>query len=324
MRAAAYGCSRVAPLILVTRAATTIAMGNIGLLFEAPILIVQLVIDGVLVGAIFALAAYGMALVWGVMRIINVAQGEFVMLGGYVALFLADAGASPFLGIPAAAAVMFAFGWLLYRLVIFRIVDRDLFTSLLATFGLSILLQQLANEEFGADVRTLNSGLGTYHLFGGMVTVSQIKLLAFFLTFVVGAFLLLFLRHSRAGQAIRATAQNPHAARILGIDTDRVYAMTFALNAAICGAAGALVAMTWIIQPYLGLTYTVRSFMIVVVAGLGNIAGVIASGFGLGIAENFAGFLLGAEYQAAFIFSLLVVILLVRSSLMSRQRKYLK
>jgi branched-chain amino acid transport system permease protein len=299
-------------------------MGNFDLLFEAPILSVQLLIDGVFVGAIFALAAYGMALVWGVMRIINIAQGEFVMLGGYVAIFLAQTGVSPFLGIPAAAAVMFVFGWLLYRLVIFRIVDRDLFTSLLATFGISILIQQAANELFGADVRTLNSGLGTFSLFNNMVTVSQIKLVAFFATFVVGACLLLFLKRSRTGQAIRATAQNARAARILGIDTDRVYAMTFALNAALCGAAGALVAMTWIIQPYLGLPYTIRSFMIVVVAGLGNIAAVILSGFGLGVAENFAGFVFGAEFQAAFVFLLLVLILLARSFMLNRQRKYLR
>ncbi len=299
-------------------------MDNLDLLLQAPVLNVQLVIDGILAGAIFSLAAYGMALVWGVMKIINIAQGEFVVLGGYITLFIAQAGASPFLGIPVAAAAMFAFGWIVYRLVIFRIVDRDLFTSILATFGLSILLQQLANQQFGADVRTVSSGLGTLLLFNGMVTVSEIKLLAFVLAFMAAACLLLFLKYSRMGQAIRATSQNPRAARILGIDTGRVYAATFGLNAAICGAAGALVSMTWIIHPYLGLTYTVRSFMIVVVAGLGNISAVIASGFGLGVAENFAGFLLGAEYQAAFVFSLLVVILLFRSFLMSRQRKYLR
>jgi branched-chain amino acid transport system permease protein len=299
-------------------------MSNLNLLLQAPVLNLQLIIDGVLAGAIFALAAYGMALVWGVMKIINVAQGEFVVLGGYVTLYVSKAGLSPFLGIPVAAVVLFVFGWIIYRLIVFRIVDRDLFTSLLATFGLSILLQQVANQQFGADVQTVQSGVGSYFLFDGLVTIAQIKLVAFFLALVVAACLLLFLKNSRLGQAIRATAQNSSAARILGIDTGRVYAMTFALNAAICGAAGALVIMTWIIHPYLGLTYTVRSFMIVVVAGLGNVGGVIASALGLGIAENYAGFLLGAEYQNAFIFGLLVAILLFRSYLMARQRKYLR
>ena len=110
----------------------------------------------------------------------------------------------------------------------------------------------------------------------------------------------------------------------MGIDTDRVYAATFALNAAICGAAGALVSMTWIIHPYLGLPYTVRSFMIVIVAGLGNVLAVLISAIGLGVAENFAAFILGAEYQAAFVFTLLVLILVWRRFRLSRERRVLK
>ena len=297
---------------------------NFLLLYEAPILSVQLLIDGILIGAIFALVAYGMALVWGVMDIINIAQGEFVMLGGYVTVFLAAAGVHPLLTVPAAAAALFILGWGLYWLVIFRVVDQDMFISILATFGISIVLQQLANELFGADVRTAHSGLGTRFFADDMVTVSEIKVVGFFAALVLGAALFLFLKKSRLGQAIRATAQNARAARIMGINTDRVYATTFALNAAICGAAGSLVVMTWLIHPYLGLSYTLRSFMIVIVAGLGNIVAVIFASLGLGAAENFAGFLLGAQYQAAFVFSLLVVILVWRNFLLSRQRKYLK
>lgn len=299
-------------------------MANIELLFQAPILALQLVIDGVLIGAVFALAAYGLALVWGVMNVINIAQGEFVMLGGYVALYVIKAGLSPFAGVPAAALVLFALGWTIYRAVICRVVDKDLFISLLATFGVSILLAQLANELFGADVQSIDPGLGTLYLFHNAVTVSAVKLVTCGLTLVVGALLVLFLKRTRLGRAIRATAQNPRAARVMGVDTDRIYAMTFAINAAICGAAGALVVMTWVIHPYLGLTYTVRSFMIVIVAGLGNLAAVIVAGLGLGVAENFAGFILGAEAQSAFLYSLLVAILVFRSLLLRRERKVLR
>ncbi len=299
-------------------------LDNFFLLYEAPILVVQLLLDGILIGAIFALAAYGMALVWGVMDIINIAQGEFVMLGGYVTVLLAGAGVHPLLTVPAAAAALFILGWVIYRLVIFRIVDKDMFISILATFGISIVLQQLANELFGADVQTTQSGLGTRFFADDMIEMAEIKLVAFGLALAVGGVLFLFLKKSRLGQAIRATAQNARAARIMGINTDRVYATTFALNAAICGAAGSLVVMTWLIHPYLGLAYTLRSFMIVIVAGLGNIAAVIFASLGLGAAENFAGFLLGTEYQAAFVFSLLVVILVWRNFRLSRQRKYLK
>ena len=110
----------------------------------------------------------------------------------------------------------------------------------------------------------------------------------------------------------------------MGINTDKIYATTYALNAAICGAAGALVVMTWVVQPFIGLTYTVRSFMIVILAGLGNIVTVVAAGLGLGVAENFAGFILGAEFQTAFIFSMLVVILVWRSYRLRRTRQVLK
>src|SRR6266581_2900571 len=286
-------------------------MGSLALLFDAPAVNLQLLADGILVGAIFALVAYGVALVWGVMNLINVAQGELVILGGYVLIYLAGAGLPPLLGVPLAAAVVAAVSWLLYRLVIFRVVERDLFTSILATFGISILFQQLANQLFGADIRTVESGLHSLVMAGGLVTIARIKLLAFAATLLLAAALVLFLRRSRLGQAIRATAQNARAARILGIDTDRVYAATFAINGAICGAAG-------------GLTYTVRSFMVVIVAGLGNLGGVILAGTGLGIAENYAGFILGAEYQTAFVFTLLVVLLVGRNLLLRRQRKYLR
>lgn len=299
-------------------------MENIELLLIAPVFSTQLLINGLLVGAIFALAAYGMALVWGVMNIINIAQGEFVILGGYVTFVAVQYGIHPVFGIPLAIIVLFMVGWLVYTTVIVRVVDRDLFISILATFGISILMQQLMNQMFTADVQTVESGLGTWFLFDDQVSVNQVKVLAFVIALVTGGVLMLFLRGTRMGQAIRATAQNARAARILGIDTNRVYATTYALNAAICGAAGALVAMTWVIQPFIGLAYTVRSFMIVILAGFGNVAGVIVAGMGLGVAENFAGFILGAEFQTAFIFSLLVIILVVRSRRLKRQRKVLR
>jgi branched-chain amino acid transport system permease protein len=299
-------------------------MGNLDLLFQIPLLNLQLLIDGILIGSIFALAAYGMALVWGVMNIINIVQGEFVVLGGFVALYFAKLGLPVFLGIPAAFICLFILGYLLYKAVIFRVVDKDLFTSLLATFGLSILLQQLMNEIFGADVRILESGLSSWSAFGGLITISQIKVIAFVVTILIAVGLTLFMRRSRMGQAIRATAQNARAARILGIDTDKVYATTYGLNAALCGAAGSLVVMALTIHPFQGLTYTVRSFTIVVVAGLGNLPGVVAAAFGLGAAEQYAGFVIGAQFQVAFVFILLVLILVYRNLSLRRQRKYLR
>ena len=298
--------------------------GNLDILMQAPIFNLQLIIEGLLIGAIFALAAYGLALVWGVMNIINVSLGEFVMLGGFIAVYCQGAGIHPVYAVPLAAALLYCLGYLLYRLVVFRIVGRDLFISLLATFGLSIILQQLMNQGFGTDVRTADAGMDTLYLFGSLITVPEVKILASGLAIAVGALLAWFLKKSRLGQAIRATAQDARAARVLGIDTDRVYAQTFALAAAIWGAAGALVAMAYVVHPYFGLPYTVRSFMIVVMAGLGNLPGVIVAGIVLGVAELYAGFILGTQFQLAFVFGLLVVVLVWRSQRLARRRQFLE
>ena len=136
--------------------------------------------------------------------------------------------------------------------------------------------------------------------------------------------IVMFMKLSKMGQAIRATAQDSRAAKILGINTNRVYAITFGINAAICGVAGAIVSMTFTLHPYIGLPYTIRSFMIVIVAGLGNLPAVILSGMGLGIAEEYADYLFGTIMRLAFVFSLLVLILIWRSYRLSKKREYLK
>ena len=297
---------------------------NINLLISAPWLGGQALINGVIIGALFALAAYGMALVWGVMKIINVAQGEFVLLGGYTAFYLYQNDVHPLFGVPLAAALLFALGWALYKTVIWRIVERDLFISILATFGMSIMIQQLMNLYFGADVQVTDAGLGSAGFFDDVLIVPHIRVVSLFAAAVVAGGVIFFMQKSKIGRAIRATAQNARAAKILGVNTDRVYAMTFALNAALCGAAGALVAMIFTIHPYIGLLYTVRSFMIVVVAGVGNLPGVIAAAFGLGAAEELSDYVLGAELRQAFVFSLLVAILVFRNHQLAKKRLYLK
>ncbi|MGV8997209.1 MAG: branched-chain amino acid ABC transporter permease [Parvibaculaceae bacterium] len=296
---------------------------NLILLLQNPSFALDVVLNGLLAGAIFALAAYGMSLVWGVLNIVNIVQGELVVLGGYLAYVAIGAGVPALFALPLSAVAMFGVGIALYYTVIFRVIDKDLFASILATFGLSIVIQQLMNTVFGSDVRSIDTGLGSFYMLDGAVTVAWIKIVACALALVSGLALWAFLRYARLGQAIRATAQNPRAAHILGIDTSRVYAITYGLNGALCGAAGSLAVMAWTIHPYIGLPYTVRSFMIVVVAGLGNVGGVVAAGLSLGALENVAGFVFGAEYQIAFVFALMVLILVWRNWRAARRRTYL-
>ena len=294
------------------------------LIFQAPILMVQASMDGILLGILFALIAYGMALQWGVMNIINIAQGELVIMGGYIAYFMYLSGIHPAFGIIVSPIVMYCVGWGMYKLVINKVVDKDLFTSILATFGISILAQQLMNFEFGADVVVAQSDFGTTMLFNDMVTIPNAKLFAGAVCVITAVILVIYMRKSKLGRAIRATAQNARAAKILGVDTEKVYAATFGINAALCGIAGACVAITFTLHPYTGLPYTVRSFMIVIIAGLGNLPAVAVSGMGLGIFEEWADYLLGTEFRIAAVFSLLVLILVYRRFKLSRKREYLK
>ena len=294
------------------------------LIFQAPILMVQALMDGILLGILFALIAYGMALQWGVMNIINIAQGELVILGGYIAYTMYLMGIHPAFGVIVSPIIMFFIGWILYKLVICRVVDRDLFISILATFGISILTQQLMNFIFGADVVVAQSNFGTTMLFDGSVTLPNSKIFSAFVSIIFAIGLVMYMKKSKLGRAIRATAQNARAAKILGVDTEKVYAATFGINAALCGVAGSLISITFTLHPYVGLPYTLRSFMIVIVAGLGNLPGVALSGMGLGVFEEFADYILGTEFRIGAVFMLLVFILVYRRFALSRKREYLK
>jgi branched-chain amino acid transport system permease protein len=295
---------------------------NLQILYDlAPITNVQLILDGIFIGAVISLSAYGLALVWGVMNVKNLAQGDFVILGGYMAFALFNAGVHPVVALPIVMVLMGMFGWMIYILIIRRVIQQDMFTSLLATFGLSLLLQQVLNLIFGPEVQTIDSKLPNFQLFDNSVTLPMVKILSLVMVAVLAIAVVIFMKKSRMGQAIRATAQDERAARVLGINTDNVYAFTFSLNAAICGAAGVMVSIIWVLQPFYGITYSLRSFAIVTAAGLGNLPGVITTGFGLGLLEQYTGFVLGAEYQVASAVVMLLLVLIYRQIQLSRKRQ---
>ena len=365
-------------------------LDNLNILIMAPVINLELLINGLLIGGVFALSAYGLALVWGVMNVKNLAQGVFVIAGGYICWWFWGLGVHPILGLVLAAVVMWIItggfhgtrvpGWVMrkiglagiagislavgiavmldehpavfsggamdlamldsfakglilglgfffvlcggiFGLIIRQVLDRDLFTSLLATFGVAIVMEQMMNILFGSDTQAIDLGYESLRLFDGDISVGVQKVAAFVLACVLAAGVVLFMKRSRMGQAIRATAQNPRAARVMGIDTEKVYAFTFCLNGAICGAAGALIVMIWLIQPFYGIPYSIRAFVIVTAAGLGNLPGVIAAGFGMGVVELFGGFILGAAYQQAIVVGLLLAVLVVRLILQSRKRQ---
>jgi branched-chain amino acid transport system permease protein len=158
-------------------------------------------------------------------------------------------------------------------------------------------------------------------MYDGAVSIGVQKIIAFLLAIGLAVGVVLFMQRSRMGQAIRATAQNPRAARVMGIDTEKVYSFTFCLNSAICGAAGALIVMIWLIQPFYGIPYSIRAFVIVTAAGLGNLPGVIGVGFAMGVIEQYGGFVIGAAYQQAIVVGLLLAVLMFRLVQLSRKRQ---
>ena len=300
-------------------------LDNLQLLFVyAPVMNVQMILDGIFIGAVFALAAYGLALVWGVMNVKNLAQGDFVIMGGYIAFTAHNLGIHPIFALPLIAFIMFLYGLVVYQFVIKRVIDNDMFVSLLATFGLSLFMQQVMNLIYGPEVQTVDSHMYIMTMFDDFVTIPTVKIVSLALAAVFATAIVIFMTRSRMGQAIRATAQDARAARVLGIDTNKVYMFTFALNSAICGIAGVLVSMIWVLQPFYGIVYSLRTFAIVTAAGLGNLPGVITMSFILGWVEQYAGIIAGAEWQIAAAVFVLIGVFSWRQVQMRRQRQVVR
>jgi len=282
--------------------------------------VAQFVVNGLLVGALFASIAVGFALIWGVVEIINLAHGEMVMLGGYVSYWtvrsVAGEGAvSPVVAlasVPVALVVLFVVGYGLQRFVVSRVTGTDLFLTLLVTFGLSIVIQQLALQAWSADPRTVAVQFTPQSFDVGGVFVPKTKLLAFVGAIVLTVLLWAFLRYTRRGRAIRSVAQNPDAAALLGIDVEHTRALTFGLSSAIAGGTGAFIGMILFVQPQMGLIYTLKSFVIVVFGGIGSVPGALLGGLLLGSVEELTAGLVSSQWTLAVSFGLLIVLLVVR------------
>ena len=273
----------------------------------------QILVNGILLGGLYGLMGLGMGLVWGVLKIVNLAHGALIMLGGYALYFLyTKAGVDPFLGLPLAMLAMFVLGYLLQTLLLNLIVRSAQLNTLLLTFGLDVVFVYMAQLLFTADFRTINPPYAgkNISLFG--VTVPYAQLGAFGVAVLLAALLYLVLDKTRTGRAIRATAQNLVAARLYGVNPKRIYAITFGTGAALAGAAGGLYGIVSQITPYIGVTLTAKSFVIAILGGLDKPLGVIGGGLVLGIAEAMAALYLDPTYTDIISFGLLVLVLVAR------------
>jgi branched-chain amino acid transport system permease protein len=273
----------------------------------------QLVVSGLLIGAIYALIAVGLNLVFGVLRVVNFAHGEFVMLAMFLAFFLHEWwGVDPFLSIVITAPAGFLFGALVYVVVLRPIMGKGFFVQVFATLGLSILVLNAMLYMLSGTYRTVTTGYtnSTVRLFG--TVISTPRLVAFGVAVAVAAALLVYLRFTTGGRAIRATAQDPAAASTLGINVDRVYLLTVAVSAALAAVAGSLLAPIIPIYPAVGEQLVLVGFVVVVLGGLGSFGGAIAGGLLIGIIETVSGYVLGEAVKQACYFLALIIVLLVR------------
>jgi branched-chain amino acid transport system permease protein len=276
-----------------------------------PAMLGQVVISGILAGALYAMVALGLALIFGVMRVINIAHGPMLMLGAYGTYFFWHAtDLNPYLSLPLTMAALFVLGVLLQRALVFRVVDAPELSSLLLTFGVSIALVNIAQLAFTSDLRAVEFLTAAYRV--GPFALSKSRLIAFGVAAVLTAGAFVFLKATRLGKAIRATSQSREVALVCGIDVQRIHLLTFGLASALAAAGGSLIAVIVAIQPEMGQVWTFKSFLVIVLGGAGNYPGALLGGLLLGLVEQIASLFLTTQLSEAVAYVLLVLVLLVR------------
>lgn len=277
----------------------------------------QNLVFGILVGALYGLAAVGLALVFGVTKFLNVAHGELLMLGGYASFWLFTLwDVDPFLSLPLAIISLLVVGAVLYKLLFGRMVKLSegakIQNTLLVGFGLSLILQNLALRLWTADTRsitTLYSG-AVWTVLG--VRLPVVRVASMVIAFVLIVALQLFLRRTYTGKALRATVENWEAATLMGIDIQRVYLLSFLIGAALAGVAGALVSVGYSIDPTMGMSWTLKSLVVMVLGGLGSLTGTFVGGLILGVTESATGYFLSLTYQEVVGLVLFLLVLIFR------------
>jgi branched-chain amino acid transport system permease protein len=273
--------------------------------------ILQILVNGIVLGALYACIAVGFSLVWGVLNVINMLHGSFIILGGYLTFFAwYYLGINPILALPAVAAVLYVLGFALQYLFINKVVTAPVLTTLTLTFGLDMILYNLMTVYFTATPRRVTLDLGIVEFLGVVMPVD--RLVGMGLALLLTALLYLVMRGSTIGRAIVAVRMDRQAAALMGIRVNRIYAITFGIGALMAGAAGAVFAMVFPVTTNLTGAFLGKAFVICVIGGLGSVPGALVGGLALGVIESFAGFLLGPQHAITVGFLLMLILLVVR------------
>lgn len=273
--------------------------------------IIQILLNGIVLGSLYACIAIGFSLVWGVLNIINMLHGSFIILGGYLAFFAWQySGVNPVFLLPIIAALLFGLGYLLQYFFINKVVMSPVLTTLTLTFGLDMILYNLMTVFFTATPRRVTLDLGTVNL--GDMYLPVDRLMGMGLALFLTALLFLVMRASKIGRAIVAVRMDRQAATLMGIRVNNVYAITFGIGAFMAGAAGVIFSMVFPITTNLTGTFLGKAFVICVIGGLGSVPGALIGGIALGLIESFAGYTIGPQNATTVGFVLMLFLLIVR------------
>lgn len=273
----------------------------------------QILLNGLLLGGLYACIAVGFSLVWGVLNVINILHGSFVVLGSYIAYFAyVHLGIHPFLSILISGAVLFAIGYAVQLGLINRVIAAPVLTTLVLTFGLDLILNNTMLLAFTADYRSVNlqNPLGST-LIGGLVLPLD-RLFAMLLAVALTVVLYFTLGRSKIGRAIVAVRMDPQAAALMGVNVPRIFAVTFGIGALMAGAAGSLLSLVFPISPLNGTEFLGIAFVVCVLGGLGSITGAIVGGFALGAIQSFGALWIGPEHGLTIAFLLLLLLLIFK------------
>lgn len=277
----------------------------------------QNLVYGILIGSLYGLAAVGLSLVFGVTKFLNVSHGELLMLGGYVSFWLFSLlDIDPFLAIPLNILFLLLIGFIIYKLLFARMVtfstENKIKNTMLVGFGLSLILQNLALRLWTADDRAITTSYSGAALTVLGIRFPYVRMASLALTLMILVALHFFLRKSYTGKAIRATVEDWEAASLMGIDVQKVYLLAFIIGSALAGVAGTLVSVCYSIDPAMGLQWTLKGMVVMVLGGLGSMMGTFLGGIILGIAESATAFLIGGNYSQIIGLVLFILILIFR------------
>jgi branched-chain amino acid transport system permease protein len=283
----------------------------------------QILANGLVLGGLYACIAVGFSLVWGVLNVINILHGTFIVLGSYVALFAYNyGGIHPFVSVVLAGGLLYVLGYAIQRSLVNRVITAPVLITLTLTFGLDLVLNNAMLVAFTADYRKINLArpLGSFEF--GPVFLPGDRVAAMALALLLTLLLYWLLRDTRIGRAIVAVRMDRDAATLMGVDVGRVNATTFGIGALMAGAAGALLSIIYPISPLNSSLFLGKAFVVCVLGGLGSVPGALIGGLVLGIIESFGSFWYGPEHAVTISFALLLILLFVRPSGLLGKRGY--